>query len=429
LGDEDLLKGYSWPCSFSSAIKRFREDSAMIGKSVSARQDISNGSTPSLITFPRKANRGRFLGVLFLIYVLTLAAVSLHLYRQPIYDMDSIQYMGNALLMEQTDIASIHQRVYAELDRAVPKTARDGLLGHELGAPEDQNKSRQERAANPYRFGQFLPFFAVRPLYNQTLWLVSKTGLGLVSSAILISTASYFLMGVLLFAWLRRYKPPVLCLALSLLLMLSPPLTVLGRDTTSDALATLVAFASLYLIFEKRQLLPGFALLLASIYFRTDFVALAGPVLLACWLERRLDLWKAAVLSIVAVASVLTINHFAGDYGIQMLYYRNFVGTPVAPGETAVHFSFRDYLSAFRSGITLIEGSFFLPFLLLGVLGFVSGRLKALFAVTLAYVGLHFIVLPNWQERWVGVFYLSSLLCAATAIPAGPDAQTVGNDG
>lgn len=104
--------------------------------------------------------------------------------------------------------------------------------------------------------------------------------------------------------------------------------------------------------------MTGMALLLASIYFRTDFVVLAGPVILACWLQKRLDLWKAAVLSLIAVASVLCINYFAGDYGIKMLYYRNFVGVPIAPGEMTVQFSFRDYVAAFRSGITLAANSF-----------------------------------------------------------------------
>ena len=207
-------------------------------------------------------------------------------------------------------------------------------------------------------------------------------------------------------------------MALSILLMISPPLMTLGRETTADALATLVAFASLYLIFEEKRLLAGMVLLLTSIYFRTDFVVLAGPVILACWREKRLEFWKAGVLSLVAVGSVLCINHFAGDYGIKMLYYRNFVGVPIAPGEMTVQFSFRDYLAAFRSGITLAAESFFLPFLLVGMIGVVSKRMRALFAVGLAYVALHFVVLPNWQERWVGLFYLSATVCAATAVSA-----------
>jgi hypothetical protein len=51
-----------------------------------------------------------------------------------------------------------------------------------------------------------------------------------------------------------------------------------------------------------------------------------------------------------------------------------------------------------------------------------------LFAVTFAYITLHFIVLPNWQERWAGIFYLTMGVCvtirlatAAQETPARTD--------
>lgn len=367
----------------------------------------------SLLWIARTRSRSALILVL---YVLSLALSSIHVYRKPVYATDSIQYMGNALLMEETDVVRIHDRVYAELKRSVPESAHRVLIGEDPAASEDHNRPRRDRARDPYHFAEFLPLFAIRPLYNQTLWLVSQTGLGLVHSGVLISAASYFLMGILLFLWLGRYAGSVFGFAMALLLMMSPPLTELGRETTSDALATLVAFASLYLIFERQLLVPGLSLMLASIFFRTDFVVLAGPTIAACWWERRIDLWKASVLALLAVVSVLGINYFAGDYGIGMLYYRNFVGTPIAPAEMTVQFSFRDYIPALRSGLTLASNSFFLPFLLLGTIGVVSRWARVLLVVTLSYVFLHFLVLPNWQERWVGIYYLSASVCAAATV-------------
>lgn len=348
-------------------------------------------------------------------YFVVMTVASIHLYFTPIYSMDSIQYMGNALLMEERDPVRIHERVYAELRRSVPRDQLPHLLGDAKSA-SDQDQSRAERAANPQRFAEFLPLFAIRPLYNQALYLVSRTGIGLVPSGVLLSVGSYFLLAVLLFVWIRPYTTPMLGFAASLLCMISPPLLALGRETTSDALATLVAFAALYLIFEKQRIAAGMVLLLASIYFRTDFIVLAGPVILITWLQRRIQFWHAAVLSALAVTSVLCINHFSGDYGIKMLYYRNFVGTPIAPGEMVVHFSARDYASAFRSGITKVVESFFIPFLLVGIVGLRSKRFVPLMGVTLAYVLLHFAILPNWQERWVGVFYLSMIVGTVPAV-------------
>jgi hypothetical protein len=353
---------------------------------------------------------------IFLVYALALGGFAIHLYRTPIYAMDSVQYMGNALLMEDNDIGRVHARVYSELKRTLPKSALNDLLGNRPDAPADQNRSRQARAADPGPFAEFLPMFAIRPLYNQTLWLVSKTGLGLVRSGILISAAAYFGLGLLLFSWIRKYAPVAIGAAFSLLLMISPPLVSLGRETTSDALATLVAFAALYLILEKRRLLPGLMLLLASIYFRTDFVVLAGLTILACWWKGSLDIWKAAILAWLALGSVVAINHYSGDYGLKMLYYRSFMTVPVAPAEIVAQFSAHDYLKAVRSGLSVMVRSFFMPFLAFGIICVTRGRMPALFTVSLSYAIFHFAIFPNWEERFVGVFYLSMGVCAASAI-------------
>jgi len=78
-------------------------------------------------------------------------------------------------------------------------------------------------------------------------------------------------------------------------------------------------------------------------------------------------------------------------------------------------FSFGDYLVAFRSGITLMANRFFIPFLLLGTVGVaLRSRLWVIGAISTAYVVLHFVVLPNCDERWFCIFYLTMVLCAAT---------------
>jgi len=377
----------------------------------------------------QKANKnlGFANSVVPICYLLLLGFISIHVYRTPVYSFDSLQYMGNAVLMEEHDPVLVHRIVYSEIDDRIPQIARENMLGHEVGAPVDQNRSLQERATNPYRFAQFFPCFAIRPMYNMVLYLVSKTGLGLVRAGILISASSHYFLGILIFWWLIKYVSDFAAFCIGIMTMVSPPLMELGRENTSDGLASLIAFAALYLIFQSRNLLPGLILLLASIYFRTDFVVLAGPVLLAlCW-ERRLAFWQGAILSGTALASVFLINHFAGDYGLRMLYYRNFIGTPSAPGEMTVTFSFRDYLVAFRSGITLMANRFFIPFLLLGTVGVaLRSRLWVIGAITTGYVMLHFIVLPNWDERWFSIFYLTMVVCAATVRMQGSTIEDSG---
>jgi hypothetical protein len=368
---------------------------------------------PQILRTARSPGAGKVF-VITTIYLLMLGAVARHLYQTPLIRMDSIQYMGNALLMENTDIIRVHDRVYSEVRQSVAEPARSELQGHQADAPKDQNASRELRSHDAYRFAEFLPMFAIRPLYNQLIYFLYKSGVGLLRSTILISVASYFLLGAVIFAWIRKYSNLAVAFIFSLLLMLSPPMVATGRENISDALATLVAFTALYLIFESEVMTAGLALLLAAIYFRTDFVVLAAPVLIICLISRKLSWWQTAALGVVAVSSVLAINYCAGDYGIKMLYYRNFVGTPSAPGEMTAQFAVRDYASALKSGVRFAEASFFLPFLLLGITGlFREARSRAIFGAAISYALLHFILLPNWQERWFVLFYVSMGVVAA----------------
>ncbi len=353
------------------------------------------------------------------VYVVLLGAASLHLYRFPVYAMDSLGYMGNALLMKHLDPSMIHELVYAEVNR-MPDGAKHDLLGTLEGADSIKYASRQMRAKNVSSFIEFLPCFAIRPLYVQLLYILSLV-VGLTRAGVLLAVGSYFLLGLLVFFWCQRYVPSLWAVAFSTVLMLTTPVTMLGRSTMPDALSTLLALSALFLIFEVEKLLPGLLLLLVSIFVRTDNIAVAAPVLAALWFTGRLDFWKTASLGLLSVISVLFINHFAGDYGLAMLYYRNFVGTPSFPAEMNLHLSARVYLSGMRSSIVLMLESPLLEFVLLGIVGFYrKSPLVWISAVTTAYATLHFLILPNWVDRWFVLTYLAmalSSICVRSKVP------------
>jgi hypothetical protein len=342
------------------------------------------------------------------IYVCILGLVSVHFYKAPFWDLDMLGYMGNARLNDTTDPVKLHGLVYGELRATVPSSAFSFLTGAP-GEP-DQSGSKHERLVNAYHYTEFLPCFAIRPLYNQTIYRLSRTGLGLVRSIRLVSALSYFLMGILVFLWLRRYTPysPVF----SFLIMLLPPVSLLGRNTTADALSVLLGLTSLFAIFELDRSAFGVGLLSVAIWIRTDNIVLIAPVIAVLCFQRRLQLWVGAVFAILSVAAVLVINHAAGDYGIRMLYYRNFLGTPLAPGEMIAHFTARQYVYFFLSGFKAMLNSFVPAFLVLGLLG-LNRRTAPLLAVVTAYVILHYLILPNWIDRWMGVFYVVTCMAAA----------------
>jgi hypothetical protein len=215
-----------------------------------------------------------------------------------------------------------------------------------------------------------------------------------------------------------------------LLLLLTPPIWDLARSNTPDAFSCCVLLLSLYLILEKESLLLGLSLVLASVYIRTDNVLLVLPLLASASLAHKsLEKAKAACLAGLAIGSVILINHFAGDYGIKMLYYRAFVEPPVAPGELVAQFGLHDYLVAFQAGISTMTHGPVIPFALMGLVGTIAClrthrvALLGLVAVTLCFAVSHFLVFPLGESRYFGLFFLVMGIMAASTLTVIPEDQ------
>jgi hypothetical protein len=345
------------------------------------------------------------------IYLVLLTWLSSRPYFHSLYDMDMMGYIGNAVAISGASIREIHDTAYRALNAEAPPAAREHLLGRDKAGPTSQWESRQDRAVDAGHFAEYLPCFAVRPIFNELIYLLHyKLGVGLVKASIVIPVASYWLIGALVFLWLGRYTGLERAAAGSFLLMLSPPILDLARFNTPDALACLVSLAALYLIFERNRMFWGLTLLLLSVYVRTDNALLAVAVLgYCCVVTRQLEKIPAAVLALLAVSSVLLINHFAGDYGLRVLYYRSFVAIPLAPGELVPNFGIADYLRAFRTAVSQTMSGSLPLFFLMGVVGICAQRQRAsqaIAAVTTFYLIFHFLLFPSGQERFWGVFYI-----------------------
>jgi hypothetical protein len=344
-------------------------------------------------------------------YVVLLTLLSSRPYLYSLYDMDMMGYIGNAVAISGASVRQIHDTAYRALEAEVPASAKEHLLGQDKAGPVSQWKSRQDRAVNADHFAEYLPCFAIRPIFNELVYLLHfKLGVGLVRATIVISVVSYWLTGMLVFLWLCRYAGVARAAVGALLLMLSPPILDLARFNTPDALACLVSLAALYLIFERDRMFWGLTLLLVSVYVRTDNALLAVAVLAYCSIvSKQLDKTKAAILAAVAVVSVLLITHFAGDYGLRVLYYRSFVAIPLAPGELVPTFGLTDYLRAFRTAASQTLSGSMLFFVLMGMVGICAQRHRtsqAIAAVTTFYLVFHFLLFPSGQERFWGVFYI-----------------------
>jgi hypothetical protein len=353
-------------------------------------------------------------------FVVFLTLAAFRAYQYPAYTSDGFVYMANAVAIHGATIQEIHDTVYRDVVAGVPQPTLDHLLGNEPVATA-QSRSFRERAVNPYHFAEFLPCFAVRPAFNELVYLLHyKLGMGLLRAPILISAVSYLAMGWIVLTWMLRYVAAPWAQLLSLLLMLTPGIWDLARWPQPDALCCMISFMALYFILEKNWITAGLTILLASVYVRTDNVLLVLTVLAyLSILKHIIGKSKAAIMAGVAIGSVFLINHFAGDYGARMLYYRAFLGVPLAPGEMTAHFGFHDYLMALRTGMTALVHGDFIPFALMGVVGILrrpTSAILGLVIVAVVYNASHFLMYPLVETRYFGLFYLAMGISAASTL-------------
>ncbi len=340
------------------------------------------------------SRRSLYLQIPYLCFFLLLSVWAI---RQPHYTWDLVGYVGCAV--NSTDPKVIHDVAFDAI--------RDAPSDEDIRA---DNPYRADVAANPYHFAEQLPFYSIKPVYVALIKVLHQAGMPFQKSAVAISAASNFLLAVLLWQWLAAYLSGWSLAAACTLIMLSPNILVLSRWATPDCLATLVAAVAFYLILERKSHFWGSALLLLDVWVRTDALVLAGIVFAVLLITRKLDIMQFAALSLLALGSYFTINHFSGNYGWPALFYNSFLGGLTAPGEAVIHFSWSAYVHQWVRGafLWLISGSFAL-YALLGGLAISLNRSSMysfMCAAVLVARAVSYLLYPNGDQRYTAVLFV-----------------------
>ena len=273
---------------------------------------------------------------------------------------------------------------------------------------------------SPEHLGQLEPLYAIRPLYLATIEVVARRGVPIQRAINLVSVLSLFGIGMVLLGWTHR---PFYCA----LMMATPAINGLGRIGTPDALSSLLLLASMWAL-VRRRLFPGILLLLVSVWSRTDNILIV--ILLLAWLAGtgKLSLSQSAVLSLLAVASVLVINHFSGNYGWSVLFRYSFIGGR-SPAEIAAHVSLRDYIVAVGRGVAGIGGQELALWTLLGLAAWrwlpksLPSR-QVLVPIALAAIA-RFLLFPTPEDRYFAWAYLIVGACFIEALDDSPNFRRI----
>ncbi len=360
----------------------------------------------------RKPRRAFVTGV----YVCFLLAMAGWTFLQSAHDWDMIGYMAVITSWQTSNPVELHSRVYQQLRTATsPATYEDLTAG----------PFRDDVAANPFHLAEQLPFYSIKPLYVDLVWLGHRLGLRLDRSMRLVSVLSVLALGILCFQWMRTYVTDLQGAIISACLFITAPMHRLARYHEPDALNAVVLVASLYFLFEKKKHFPGLLLLCLSVLVRPDSAILALLVLayLATLAPARLAIRKpyALVLAGTVAASVLAIGRLSGNYGWKMLFVNTFISPVPNPGEITPVVTRSDYWTALRgASIQLLSGDglllfvFFIALLLLVGAATLDPALRDLLVLLAAAMACHLVLFPSLQAR----FYAFALVPTAVAYTA-----------
>ena len=318
----------------------------------------------------------------------------------PTYNWDALGYLGNAYLLDGMSLAQAHAKVYAEAEAVRNPEGRVRLL-------TDPDAAVRER--DPNSFAQYLPFYSMRPAYIGAVYLLYKAGMPPFRNLMLISSISYFCIGLIVFAWLRRYFGGIKPWLFTLLIML--PFLRIAREATPDKMSCAVLLLASYLIAENKAYWQGIVLLLVSLLVRTDNILLLLAVVLFLWFSGRIRTLPAAAACAVGVAAVALLNHFSGTFGWSFLIQQYFYGPFPYPVEVTPHLTATMYFHALASScITILKKDWYLLAGLAAVLA-LRGPLQSFLLVVLTASAFHFLLFPSFEFR----YYLLSIVVAAVA--------------
>jgi hypothetical protein len=346
------------------------------------------------------------------LYVGLSLILCIHYFRTPMSPVDMLDFAGCVFSIHDLNPVSIHKRAY----EGILKDAPSFSIPHLLGTDGDSNvgPSRRDRHANPYHFVESLPYFSIKPLYIELIAGFYRLGIRIFPAILLASVIPAFCLSLLMCAWTLRLGGSPLFLTIFLLV---PEIRGPGSGVGPDALSVLVLAAAVFLIFTDENLGPGIALLLASIWIRTDNAIVAVFVLGYLLRKRRLPLWMTTVLAAIAIASPLAINHYGGSYGWRALYSHTFKYVEFAPGEFSPSFTLHDYLHALRTGLVEVLQGSALVYFVLGAVGYlIVPELRAPLLLLPTAGAVHFAIYPNFEPRYYAMVYVLIAVAATVAV-------------
>ena len=329
-------------------------------------------------------------------YFLFAVTLAFRCYRHSSFDIDLLGLAGNVALGDTSDPVSAHRIVYKE-----------HLTPHLRGTDSDDPQARilRKRASDAYYSTLYLPYFSIKPLYISVLQLVHKLGANVVDATRIVSAACFF--GIAVAVWLYTRS------ALAAVVLILPEALTLGQANEADGMSVMLLLFGLWAVFLKESNW-GVLAVIASVWVRPDNSLLCYAVLVTLYVLGRLKFYECAVLLGLTFGSNILISHF-GE-GWRALYFHTFLGGE--PGQ-APRFTAADYLRALARGTTEAMHSSAPAYAILWTIclfGTRDAKLRLVLALVAAASLARFLIFPNYEPRYYGLFFIVTLAAAVLYI-------------
>jgi hypothetical protein len=350
-------------------------------------------------------------------YLLLTFVLFIHFLRYNNCSTDTVEYVGNVVALDTPDPVAIRDQAYQAVTTEAPAMVVPHILGTDLST--QQADVRRAKHVDPYRFAQFLPYFSVKPLYIEALNLVHKAGVGLVRSIAVVSAISFAGLAALIYWWVLKLGGSVWA---ACVVLLTPEMSTLAQGTGPDGLSVLFLVGGLFSLWYVKPSV-GVTLLLSSAWVRPENALIGVLALLYLVLKGELRPWMAVVLIAISAITPMAINQYGG-YGWKALYSHTFKFTEMDPAIFVPTFTASDYLHALRSGVREALHSSLIAYLLLWVVDLRQvPRMRWPLVLCAVFSVAKFVIYPNFEPRYYGLFYLVTAIGMCAAIQSQPGAQ------
>jgi hypothetical protein len=356
------------------------------------------------------------------VYILCVALLSIHAFHKQEYNWDTLPYMAVVLSYENHDANFVHDSVYRIAKQQIPTGSYQLLTDGGL-------EMRKQAFSSALYFQQQLPYYAVKPLYTKIVYWFYKRGTPLLKAVLIPSVASYFLTGVFIFFWIKKYASVFLSSCLSVLILLLRPVFTSANLATPDFLSALFLLFAFYFLLEENKLFPVCLFLILSISARLDNIVPSVVIILSL---RFTDIWKQKIsllkigsLLLIMAAYYLMVSSGAKKYGWSLWYYPEFISHLSAAYNNS-SFSFSNYFAVMRSQIItgLVSSELTLFLFLSAVLIYTknisrSNKLSPddlLLLTCLVIITIRFILQPVIADRFYVAYYIIVLILVVKKI-------------